>query len=134
MKEYYGATPRDWKNRKRYTLLLAVWAAVYLVSTYLITTQLGDSPWRWLAAGTPLLFALVAAAAYWHFLINADELTRAIELKALALTVVAGFVVGHTMTLFASSGVDVVEEWNITVLAMVACYCYGQAKGARDYR
>jgi hypothetical protein len=134
MKEYSGATPRDQQNRKRYTWLLALWALVYLASTYLITFELSASTWRWIAAGAPSLFAIFAAAAYWRFLQNADELARAIELKALALAVAVGFVVWPASTLLAASGAPISGAMNPTVLLMVACYSYGVIKGRSDYR
>ena len=134
MNEHATETPRDQQNRKRYTWMLALWALVYLASTFLITFELSDSPWRWIAIAAPSLLALLAVTAYWRYLQDADELSRSIELKALALSVAVGFVVWPAVTLLVESGTPIPGSLNPIMLLMVACYSYGVIKGRRDYQ
>jgi hypothetical protein len=130
-----GETPRDRRNRRRYTLLLAVWALAFLSSTFLIASDVVTvGPLRWVAACVPSIFAIIAVIAYWRYLREADELAGAIQLKALAFAVSAGFIVWPAFELLAESGVPI-DDWpNLTMLTMIGFYVFGVALGRRHYR
>lgn len=130
-----GSTPRDGRNRRRYTTLLAVWAALFLLGTWLVASQPDTaSALVWSVVGLQSVAAILAALAYWHFLEHADELARAIELRALALSVCVGFVAWPLVELLARAGFAVHRWPNPTVLTMIACYCLAVTLGRRHYR
>jgi len=103
-------TLRDRRSRRRYTLLLAAWATVYLLSSFLITNvTLDPVSVAWIVALLPSIVATFAVFAYWRYLREADELSRAIEVKALALAVTVGFVVWPAIELLEAGRVNAFE-------------------------
>lgn len=130
-----GITPRDRRNQVRYTLLLAAWAVLFVASSYLIATErVVAGPVGWVAAGLSSVVAVFAVLAYWRYLREADELTRAIELQALALAVCAGFVVWPAFELAGDLGVPVGALPDPVVLIMIGAYALGTVLGRRRYR
>ena len=135
MNDCTDATPRDRRNRWRYTWLLALWAAIFVGGSFVLARDLvTQPPWTWLVALLPTAFAATAVAAYWHFLRHADELARAIELRSLALAVAGGFIVWPAVTLLETAGLPSGATLDLTVLVMIGCYVFGNIKGVRDYR
>lgn len=86
-----AATSTDRRNGRILNVWLAIWMAVYLASTWLLKNHGEDSlP---IAAGGLLataLFAIPAYRAYLRFLREADEMTRMIQVKAMAIGFAAG--------------------------------------------
>lgn len=127
-------TPRDRRNQRRYTVLLAAWAVVYLVSTYLIATErVVSGPLGWVVAGLSSVFAVFAVLAYWRYLREADELARAIELQALAIAVCSGFIVWPALDLAGELGVPTQALPDPIVLVMIGSYAVGTILGRRRY-
>ncbi len=127
-------TPRDRRNQARFTLLMALWALVFLLSTALVVTErVGPGPVGWIVAGLPAVFAVFAVLAYLRYLREADELARTIELRALALAMCAGFVVWPVPGLLGRLGVPV-SELGLPVLVISGFYAFGSVLGWRKYR
>lgn len=121
-------TPRDRRNSARYTRLMALWALVYVACTYAVSAGYAEAlPLMWLAILLPSAFAALAAHAYWRYMNGLDELLRAIELRALALALSAGFVVWPAMELIELGVADV--KVPVTLLVITASYVYGLMKG-----
>ena len=121
--------PRDQRNAGRYVKLNLLWALVYVACTFVLAADYVEATApRLLLALLPSVFACFSARAYWRYLNEMDELLRAIELKALALCVAAGFVVWSAVDLVTNevlSGIRV----PVTLLVMTAFYVYGLMKG-----
>ena len=76
----------------------------------------------WIVALLPSIVATFAVFAYWRYLREADELSRAIEVKALALAVTVGFVVWPAIELLEASGVPLKVGSSLTALVMIVSY------------
>jgi hypothetical protein len=128
-----GTTPRDKRNLKRYVGLMFLWAVVYVGSNFVLRgAYVEPVPLRWLIALMPSIFGAIAVSAYWRYLREADELMRAIELKALALAVSVGFIVLPAVELI-KAGVPLEFDLNVTMLVMAGFYSFGVVKGRKDY-
>ncbi len=127
-------TPSDQSNVNRYTVLLFVWMLVFLGATFVITNEVvRGGALGWLVALMPSAFGIIAALAYMRFLREADELVRAIELRALALAVGAGFAIWPAYTLLGRLGVPV-DAWSeVPIMAMIGAYVFGVLAGRRHY-
>jgi hypothetical protein len=126
-------TPRDSRNIKRYIALKALWALAFILSTFVLQMELIEPvALRWLIAFIPSAFAAIAARAYWRYLTQMDELLRAIELKALALSVAAGVVVWPAVFLL-EVGVPLELDVPVVLLVMTGVYVFGLARGRMAY-
>jgi hypothetical protein len=129
MADFFGTTPRDSRNSKRYIQLSFLWAVIYVGSTFaLVFGSVESLPLRWLLVFLPSVFACFSARAYWRYLNQMDELLRTIELKALALAVAAGFVVWPTVELL-ENGMQLEVPVPVALLVMTGCYVFGLARG-----
>lgn len=91
-----GLTPRDRRNQWRFVVILLSWALSFVIAIYLLRNDWVTS----LTAGTalaliPIALGLLALLTYLKFLREADEMTRRIQLEALAI----GFGAGAIYTL-----------------------------------
>lgn len=130
-----GGTARDRRNQRRFTWLLAAWAVLFLVSTYLIAGEyVANEPLGWLVAALPSIVAVFAVLAFWRYLGEADELTRAIELRALAIAVSAGFIIWTASNLLGKSGVPIGDWPSPVVLVMIGGYVLARFLSGRYYR
>jgi hypothetical protein len=124
-----AVTRRDQRNSKRYIQLSFLWAVVYVACTFTLAFELVASvPLRWLLAFLPSAFAALSATAYWRYLHGMDELLRAIELKALALAITAGWIVWPTMELL-ENGLKLDVDVPVVMLVMTGFYVYGLFRG-----
>jgi hypothetical protein len=122
-------TPRDRRNAGRYIRFSALWAVVYVVCTLVLAEEyVASVPLRWLIAFIPSASAVFSARAYWQYLVGMDELLRAIELKALALSVSVGFVIWPAVELI-EIGVPLNFHVPVVLLVMTGAYSYGLLKG-----
>lgn len=130
-----GGAARDRRNQWRFTWLLAAWAVFFLASTYLIAGEyVANEPLGWLVAALPSVVAVFAVLAFWRYLNEADELARAIELRALAVAVSAGFIVWTASDLLGKSGVPIGDWPNPVVLVMIGGYVVAKLLSGRYYR
>lgn len=118
---------------------LLFWTICWLVALascqYLLVSQ-ADSlqAVKWLLVILPSLVAVGLAKSYWHYLNQADELARAIELKALAAALVTGFIVWPMKALAIKAGLSL-DGWpNPVVVFMVISYLSALILGWRAYR
>ena len=127
-------TQRDRRNLVRYIGMMLLWGAVFGGAAHLIgsRTVVGFAAWALVAAGA--LMALLVARSYWRYLRQADELARAIQLHALALSVSAGFVSWTVVRLLAAVGFTLGGWPSPTSMIVIAAYIVGTAKGLRRYR
>ena len=126
--------PEASSQRRRFTWLLAAFAATYLASTYLIVNDIAAHvTLRWALALLPSALAAVAVIAYWRYLRVADELSRLIELHGLAYSVSAGFIAWPAFELLDRAGLATGTELNLPVLVMVAFYTIGVVLTRRRY-
>ncbi len=88
----------------------------------------------WIVALLPSIVATFAVFAYWRYLREADELSRAIEVKALALAVTVGFVVWPAIELLEASGVPLKVGSSLTALVMIVSYSVGVVAARKHYR
>jgi len=124
----FATPPRDQRNVSRYIRFSFVWALAYVGCTFALAFDYVDAaPLRWLLAFVPSAFAALSVRAYWRYVNQMDELLRAIELKALALAISAGFIVWPAMALLELMPLDI--DVPVTLLVMTACYVYGLVRG-----
>ncbi|KFZ30991.1 hypothetical protein IDSA_07935 [Pseudidiomarina salinarum] len=122
-------------TRKPLLLWTISWLLILAGSQYLLNTQ-GDSlqAIEWLVIILPSLIAIGLAKSYWNYLSQADELARAIELKALAAALIAGFIVWPVKVLAEQAGWSF-DGWpNPVVVVMVISYLSALVLGWRAYR
>ncbi|HEX2253066.1 MAG TPA: hypothetical protein VHQ65_07355 [Thermoanaerobaculia bacterium] len=127
-------TPRDRRNQRRVTTWALAWAGSVLAATAAMT-------WDWLpagagavvATGVVLLLGLGTARAYWHFLRQADELRRHIEMGALAAGFAVGVLGGMTWWLLAQAGSVPEMDFAWVFAAMLLTQGLGVLVGRRRY-
>jgi hypothetical protein len=93
-----GMTPRDRRNQNRFLVAMFGWALSFVGVVAALEHE-------WVTSGTattavamvPILIGVVALLTYRHFLKEADEMTRRIQLEGLAIGFGAGaiFVMGY---------------------------------------
>jgi hypothetical protein len=129
----FANTPRDDRNVKRYIGLNLIWALVFIGCTLALAREsLEPGPLRWLLAFVPSVFAGLSARAYWRYVNGMDELLRTIELKALALAIIAGFIVWPAVFLL-ELGVPLDLDVPVVLLVMTGVYVAALARGRMAY-
>jgi hypothetical protein len=124
-----ASTPRDRRNSRRYVQLSLLWALVYVGCTYALAFDYVEAlPLRWLLVFVPSVFACFSVGAYWRYLHGMDELLRAIELRALAQSIAAGFVTWPALELL-ENGMALDIDVPVTLLVMTGFYAFGVARG-----
>ncbi len=124
----FTTPPRDNRNMKRYCQLMFLCAVAYLASTIVLNKGYVEPlALRWLIAFVPSVFAAIAAWAYWRYLRETDELLRAIELRALALSFTAGFITWPMVELVETIVIDI--QMNLTMLVMCLVYAVSVVRG-----
>jgi hypothetical protein len=135
---WFGAcppmTPRDRRNQLRangWTLAwMASWLAVNLGISYdVLPRGLPGS----LATLLPLGLGVGALLSYRHFLREADELLRKIQLDALALSVGVGILAGLTSHLWVRTGALSRESVLLVTSLMMLTYSVGVTLGSRRF-
>ena len=87
------ATATDRRNARVMNIWMAVWMATFLVALAVVESREPAGVWLILVAlAATALTAVPALRAYLHFLRQADELTRLIQLQAMAVGFAAGVV------------------------------------------
>lgn len=126
-------TAADRRNSWRATGWLFVWAVSFVSVAFAIRTEaLPTGLWTYLAIAGSTALGIVAVLAYVHFVRQADELQRKIQLEALALGFAGGFVAQFAFSLIERAGIMDVEIGDL-FLVMVVCYSMGVFLGARRY-
>lgn len=127
-------TPSDIRNYRRANLLLFGWMIVLFVATFSISWWGENMGWAaWILAGVPTVAFVVALASFAHFIRNADELTRRIQLEALAVGFAGGLVFMFGYALYERLGAPALDITDSAV-AMVICYLVTMFVVQRRYR
>lgn len=128
-------TERDKRNQRFVVGWAMAWAIAWVGVSHCLKTGLVESD---ILAVTGILlttglgFGLLMA--YRHFLREADELRRKIELDALALAVGVGLVGGVCFRLLQQAGIVAGgSDFEVTVLLMSATQATGVIMGMRRY-
>ena len=133
-----AATPTDRRNGRIMNTWLAVWMAVYVASTWLMESRGEES----LAISTgglaaTALFAIPAYRAFLRFIREADEMTRMIQIKAMAVGFGAGVLVGILENFLErvvalSSIPDMLDFFN-PMIVMILTYTFATLILQRSY-
>ena len=119
-----GGTERDRRNRRRVTMWNLIWGLSFIGATALIRFEV-------ISPGFPSILACVASGAlgikvilaYRHYLLEADELQRKIEMDALAVAVGVGVFGGLTFWLLHLAGAF--EEADLLVMPIIMMLTHG---------
>lgn len=122
------AKPGDLRNALLWNFWLAVWMAVFVLSAWLLRRFGGDNPWLAATAlGTTALAAIPAIRATLRFLREADELTRLIQIQAMAIAF-GGGVIAFTLERFVQQLIELAAlpeiMLDLTSPLMVMCLTY----------
>lgn len=137
VKEHSG-TEADRRRQRRFTLLTLLWAVSFLVATWVFQSDLDLAPaTAWVVAIVPIMLAGVALHSYMHFLRNADELIRKIQLEALGIAVAAALVWAIGYPLLEMAGAPVLERswiWSTHIVVLSFAFAVGQIAGVKRYK
>ena len=124
----------DRRNGRRVMLASLLWATVFVGSTRLLESESGPTGFAaWVIAGFCAALGLVALAMYRRFLLDADELTRKIQLEGLAFGFGAGLLFSLTYELFNDAGAPDVSMTQAGTVLIVG-YMAGVLRATRQYR
>lgn len=125
--------PADRRNGRRIIAASALWAVVFVASSWVLggdSVPAGGAAWA--IAALCVVLGLVALAAYRRYLLEADELTRRIQLEGVAFGFGAGLVFSLTYELFRQAGApDIGMTHGGTVL--VVGYIVGVLRATHQY-
>ncbi len=126
--------PADRRNGRRVMLASLLWATVLVGSTRLLEPGSGPAGFAaWVIAGVCAALGLVALAMFRRFLLDADELTRRIQLEGLAFGFGAGLLFSLTYGLFNDAGAPDVSMTDAGAVLIVG-YMAGVLRATRQYR
>lgn len=136
-KDSLGCTgpERDRRNRRRVDAWALAWALSFVAVTFAITRDGLPAAWIRIALiAVTVALAVVTLLAYRHYLREADELRRRIELEALALAFGVGVIGGVTYWLLELAGIVAEARLLDVVTAMMLTHPLGILLGNRRYR
>lgn len=137
LKEYSG-TEADRRRQRRFAMLTLLWAMSFLAATWIFRSDLELAPAvGWLVAIVPIVLAGVALRSYLHFLRNADELIRRIQLEALGIAVAAALVWAIGYPLLEMAGAPELDRawiWSTHIVILSIAFAVGQIAGVLRYK
>lgn len=80
-----GSSSRDRANSRAYTRWCLALAVSLLLSTAALKFEWVGSPMSWVVAAIPPLVLMMAIRAYLHFLVEADEFVRKVNLEGMSI-------------------------------------------------
>ena len=130
-----GLPARDLKNATIANSWIFAWATSLVVISY-------ASKYDWYSSGLIIATGLLIHVAigigmilaFRHFLTEADELQRKVQLDALALSVGVTIVAFSSFSLLAKAGVLPEMDTTGLIVVMSFAYCAGLLIGWRRYR
>jgi len=129
-----SGTRQDQRNSIRFTLWLLAWAITNVGAHWTLKSDMVlPTPWAWLLAVAPIVIMIVAVFSYMHFLNNADELLRKIQLQGLAMGFGAGVVFVTGYQLLEAAGAREMQTDHL-LLIMMFSWVAGQLHGVWHYR
>ncbi len=78
------SSPQDRRNQFRFVWWTLGWAVSFVAATFLLVEEVVTGPTRWVVVALPALVLVQTVRTYIRFLRETDELTRRIQLDALA--------------------------------------------------
>lgn len=134
----YSGTEADRRRQRRFTLLTLLWALSFLAATWLFNSDVDLAPAAgWTIAIVPIALAGVALRSYLHFLRNADELIRRIQLEALGIAVAAALVWAIGYPLLEMAGAPELDRawvWSTHIVILSVAFAIGQIAGIKRYK
>lgn len=129
-----SGTAQDQRNSARFTLWLLAWAVTYVAAHWALKSDMNiAAPLVWLLAAAPILIMVAAVFSYMHFLRNADELLRKIQLQGLAMGFGAAVVFVPGYQLLEAAGASEMQTDHL-LMVMIFSWVAGQLYGAWHYR
>ena len=129
-----SGTREDKRNGNRFAAWCLAWAVTYVAAHWVLKADLDlATPLVWLLVAVPILTILAAVFSYLHFLRNADELLRKIQLQGLAMGFGAGVVFVTGYQLLEAAGAAQMQTDHLIVVMMFS-WMAGQLYGMWHYR
>ena len=129
-----SGTREDQRNRNRFAAWCMAWAVTYVAAHWVLKADLDlATPLVWLLVAVPILTILAAVFSYLHFLRNADELLRKIQLQGLAMGFGAGVVFVTGYQLLEAAGAAQMQTDHL-IMVMMFSWVAGQLYGMWHYR
>ena len=129
-----SGTREDKRNGNRVAAWLLAWAVTYVAAHWVLKADLDlATPLVWLLVAVPILTILAAVFSYLHFLRNADELLRKIQLQGLAMGFGAGVVFVTGYQLLEAAGAAQMQTDHL-IMVMIFSWVAGQLYGMWHYR
>ena len=130
----YSGTREDKRNEYRFAAWCLAWAVTYVAAHWVLKADLDlATPLVWLLVAVPILTILAAVFSYLHFLRNADELLRKIQLQGLAMGFGAGVVFVTGYQLLEAAGAAQMQTDHL-IMVMTFSWVAGQLYGMWHYR
>lgn len=126
-------SPTDARNSRRFGAWSLAWALTFVAA--IVAFERGVRPGSaaaWLLVLVPTIVGGLTVRAFLHFLRDADELQRRIQLEALALGFGAGVMFMMSYRLLERAGWPKLDI-NDAFLVMMLSWVFGQIRGARRY-
>ncbi len=119
-----GVPPADRRNGQLILFASLAWAVVFVASSWVMKGDSApDGATAWAIAAMCLLLGVAALASYRKFILEADELTRRIQLEGVAFGFGAGVLFSLSYQLFNIAGapdVGLTHTGTVLVLGYVA--------------
>lgn len=129
-----AGTAADRRNQYRFVAWILAWGISFVGANWVLQNYEGLSgPAAWSLAAVPILFAIASMYAYLHFLRQADEMIRRIQIEGLAIGFGAAVIFMICYPTFERIGAPVLEADTVLVLMMVG-WVAGQLIGMWRYR
>ena len=129
-----SGTREDKRNGNRFAACCLAWAVTYVAAHWVLKADLDlATPLVWLLVAVPILTILAAVFSYLHFLRNADELLRKIQLQGLAMGFGAGVVFVTGYQLLEAAGAAQMQTDHL-IMVMIFSWVAGQLYGMWHYR
>jgi hypothetical protein len=128
-----GQTARDRRNGWRYTAWTFLWLFSLATVKFVLERTGLEGPLAWAVTAVPIILSLVALRAYLRFLREADELTRRVQLEAVAFGFAVGLIVHFAWFPLSQLGAPALDRSGL-MTGMVVAYLAGMGVAARRYR
>jgi len=128
-----GQTVRDRRNGWRYTAWTFLWLLSLAAVKFVLETTSLDGLLAWAVTAVPIVLSLVALWAYLRFLREADELTRRVQLEAIAFGFAVGLIVHFAWFPLSQLGAPALDR-SALMTVMVLAYLAGMGVVARRYK
>lgn len=125
-----SGTKADRRNQYWFSAWAFAWAISFVAANWFIGEHNPAGGLLWLVASAPILFAVAALLAYMHFLHEADELLRKIQIDGLAFGFGAALIFTSAYSLFEVAGAPPADMF----MVMIAAWMIGMLVGTWRYR